>query len=66
MSKGHNKEDKNKALHIGIVVCSYSPFPQMLTADKKYEILAMHCNTVAIIDDTNQLSTYHKCYFEML
>ena len=65
MSKEQNLEDKNKALHIGIVVCSYSTFSQSLTADKRYNILAKHKDTVAIIDDNNELNIYHKCYFKM-
>ena len=62
---GIPKEIGSKALHIGSVVCSYSPFPQSLTADKKYKILAIHKDTVAIVDDTNELDIYHKCYFRI-
>tara|TARA_R110001632_G_scaffold121335_1_gene234037 strand:+ start:2686 stop:2898 length:213 start_codon:yes stop_codon:yes gene_type:complete len=64
LKKAKRQQDKEKALHIGVVVCSYSPFPQTLTPDKKYEILAIHNDTVAIVDDTNELSIYHKCYFK--
>ena len=46
------------------VVCSYSPFPQILKAGKKYKIIAKYKEQVAIIDETKKLVIYNQCYFD--
>jgi hypothetical protein len=45
--------------------CTNIYFPQLIEVGKKYKILAEHKDKICIIDETGNLSTFNKCYFEI-
>ena len=45
--------------------CIRTLFPGLIEVGKKYKILAEHKDTICIIDEAGNLSTFNKCYFEI-